>query len=260
MDMGSMSSTSSSSASSSTSTSSSMDMSGMDMSGMDMSSMNTYFTDSYLDYPILFKTLKAKDEGAAFGIFCILFFAAFALRGLNFLIIYLEQKVWKTSSTDINITIEEEENCACDAEEDIGSDEKHSRDESEKHGDQPVVSTTAPNGHVTLNATTTNNKATVKNAHITNNVNRRQSNRSPLAQLFAPSWGEIYKDIIRLVLHFLSAMFSFALMLATMSFILVYFFAICLGVAFGEVFFNRLRIVLEMDDNMGGILCSDLHS
>ncbi|KAH3664052.1 hypothetical protein OGAPHI_004766 [Ogataea philodendri] len=74
---------------------------------------------------------------------------------------------------------------------------------------------------------------------------------------FFPGFGELKRDIIRLLIAFTATMFGYALMLAAMSFILLYFFAICLGIAFGEVFFNRLSIVLNINKNSS--LCGQLH-
>ncbi|GMF05527.1 unnamed protein product [Ambrosiozyma monospora] len=78
-----------------------------------------------------------------------------------------------------------------------------------------------------------------------------------LRQLFFPGLAESGKDIIRLLIAFVSAMFGYALMLAAMSFVILYFFAACLGIAFGEVFFNRLSIVLGINKNSA--LCGALH-
>lgn len=47
-------------------------------------------------------------------------------------------------------------------------------------------------------------------------------------------------DVVRLVLAFVIAMFGYALMLATMTFVVVYFFAVVTGLAFAELFWGRL--------------------
>ncbi|OBA19116.1 Ctr-domain-containing protein [Metschnikowia bicuspidata var. bicuspidata NRRL YB-4993] len=48
------------------------------------------------------------------------------------------------------------------------------------------------------------------------------------------------RDTIRIVLCFLIEMFGYAMMLVAMTFSLVYFFAVVLGMAFGRVFFEKL--------------------
>lgn len=65
------------------------------------------------------------------------------------------------------------------------------------------------------------------------------------------------RDVIRLLLAFTIVMFGYAIMLAAMSFVLTYFFAICLGLAFADVFFNRLAIILDINKNAG--TCSSFH-
>ena len=57
---------------------------------------------------------------------------------------------------------------------------------------------------------------------------------------------KVARYAIPLILELLIAMFSYALMLASMSFVLIYFMAVCLGLAFSQVFFNRLGIVLDV--------------
>ncbi|KAM9899956.1 hypothetical protein OXX80_010775 [Metschnikowia pulcherrima] len=48
------------------------------------------------------------------------------------------------------------------------------------------------------------------------------------------------RDAIRITLCFLSELFGYAMMLVAMTFSLVYFFAVVLGMAFGRFFFERL--------------------
>lgn len=68
-----------------------------------------------------------------------------------------------------------------------------------------------------------------------------------LKGLFAPGKVGLFEDFIRLAIAFVATMIGYALMLAAMTFIILYFFAICLGLSFGEVFFNRLGIVLGLN-------------
>ncbi len=78
-----------------------------------------------------------------------------------------------------------------------------------------------------------------------------------MKQLFYLTPGEFMRDVIRLLLAFTIVMFGYAIMLAAMSFVLTYFFAICLGLAFADVFFNRLAIILDINKNVGA--CSSFH-
>lgn len=275
----------------------STDMSSMDMSSssdsMDMSGMNMYFTTHYDNYPVIFKTLKASNGAAAFGIFCILFFGAFALRGFSFLSLYLEQKIWRTQS--VNITIDE---CECDdppedfKEEVYENKEKGSgsfsatntnsnannnahaaggccggggaaaaaaaaADASEDADNAPAPVTTVHTRNRDIVVTDPKRVKVHTHKHTLPNGKARKP-RSVLAQLFAPGLNEVYRDLIRLVIYFVTAMFSFVLMIAAMSYVLLYFFAICLGLAFGEMFFNRLRIATGLNDNINGV-CGNLH-
>lgn len=197
--------------SSSTATSDSMDM--------DMS-MNSYLTTHYDGYPVVFKTLKASSGGAAFGIFCVLFFTAFAFRGLTFLSAYVEQKVFRDikpfdlSENDSSATAQKtdmhESNRSTDVESDTNNRKKHCAKE-----------------------------------------------RSVIAKFFAVTPTSLYRDFIRLIIAFVAAMFGYAIMLAAMSFVILYFFAIVLGLAFGEVFFFRLSLVMEI--NQSNSICESLH-
>ncbi|CCH45103.1 Copper transport protein CTR1 [Wickerhamomyces ciferrii] len=204
------------------SSSTSSSMSGMDsMDGMDMDmSMNTFLTTKYSGYPVIFQTLKASNGASAFGIFCILFFTAFATRGLTFLGAYLQQKVFTPPKKF---------------------------DLSENH-----------------NHTTTINKSDINESSNTVDTESNEShtqkhlkNRSVLAQFLDITPTSIYRDFIRLLLAFLSAMFGYALMLAAMTFIIPYFFAIILGLSFGEVFFFRLASIMEI--NQSESFCESFH-
>lgn len=173
-----------------------MDMASATATGMDMDmgmmGMNMYLTSSYQNYPVLFRTLHASSGGAAFGIFCILFFGGMFFRGLFFLSAYLEQRVFHNFNNAV--IIKEVDNCACDP---------------EKEADSAMEGLKS----------------------------------SSMSKFFPTTFSQITQDLVRLVLAFVTAMFGYALMLATMSYVILYFFAVCLGVAFGEVFFNRLSIV-----------------
>lgn len=60
--------------------------------------------------------------------------------------------------------------------------------------------------------------------------------------LFCPSLTGILHDFIRALLTFCSTMLIYMLMLAAMSFVLTYVFAVITGLALAEVFFNRCKI------------------
>ncbi|QOU21959.1 hypothetical protein BRETT_002123 [Brettanomyces bruxellensis] len=174
-----------------------------DMMDMDM---NTYLVTDYSDYPVIFKNLKASSKAAAFGIFCVLFFAAFVFRGLAFLNAYLEQRVFHNYT---NAVIVQNDPCACDPDSEL-----------DQKGDDNAVST-------------------VGGTH--------KSFGRILKELFMPGMREWKKDLVRLIIAFVSAMIGYGLMLAAMSFVVLYFFAICLGLAFSEVFFNRLGIAMGIN-------------
>lgn len=81
--------------------------------------------------------------------------------------------------------------------------------------------------------------------------------RSTLAKFFQYSPHSLYRDFIRLLIVFVSAMLGYGLMLAAMSFVLLYFFAVVLGIAFGEIFFLRLSNVMGLTTSGGS--CVSLH-
>lgn len=198
----------SSTASSNSDSSSSSDMSGMDMSSG--SSMTMWMTTSYKGTSVFFRTLDAHSSGAAFGIFCVLFFCSFFFRGLIFLSSYLEQAVFHNYSNSILV----EEDCGCEPEDD-------------KQSPPPSGATVRPPFGTVIK------------------------------KLCWMGPKELMHDIIRLLLSFTIVMFGYAIMLAAMSFVILYFFAICLGLSFGEIFFNRLSIILNINKSFGA--CSGLH-
>ncbi|CAM9013358.1 unnamed protein product [Wickerhamomyces anomalus] len=200
--------------------SSSTGSSSMDM-GMHMS-MNTFLTTKYSGYPVVFKNLSAASGGAAFGIFCVLFFTAFAFRGLGFLSAYLEQTVFRDPK---KFDLSENE-----TDHHTHHDEKDVINESTRSTDMESV--------------------LVKKRDA-------EKNRSVIAKFFAVTPSSLYRDFIRVILAFVSAMLGYALMLAAMSFIIPYFFAIILGLSFGEVFFHRLASVMEINTNNS--ICESLH-
>jgi copper transporter 1 len=182
---------------------------------MDMSSdmMNSHLTTNYAGYSVVFDTLKAANGGAAFGIFCVLFFTAFIFRGLAFLGAYIEQRVFVPSSL---------------------------RDDDETSHEEDIEEKCC---------------GPADSSH--ENTTDLIKERSTLAKFFHFTPQSLYRDFIRLILVFVSTMIGYALMLAVMSFILLYFFAVILGIAFGEIFFLRLSIVMGM--RPAGTFCVALH-
>ena len=65
-----------------------------------------------------------------------------------------------------------------------------------------------------------------------------------LTDIFVPSLTDLFHDIIRAFLVFTSTMIIYMLMLATMSFVLTYVFAVITGLALSEVFFNRCKLAM----------------
>lgn len=62
--------------------------------------------------------------------------------------------------------------------------------------------------------------------------------------IFRPSTIELAHDLIRTVLTFFATMLIYMLMLAAMSLVLTYVFAVITGLALAEVFFNRCKICM----------------
>lgn len=185
--------------------------------GMGSMMMNTFLTSAYYEYPVLFETFKASNHREEFGIFCVLFFAGFFMRGISFFGSYLEQVVFKSTKAPVVV----ENTCGCD--------------------------------------NTSDSDTKLLNGDKTEDVPRMK--HKPFGQvikeLFWPGRVEFFRDLVRLVIAFVVSMLGYALMLAAMTFIIVYFFAVVLGLACGQVFFNRLGIVLGINANFGSCACSD---
>ncbi|XBW34633.1 hypothetical protein QEN19_000200 [Hanseniaspora menglaensis] len=73
---------------------------------------------------------------------------------------------------------------------------------------------------------------------------KEKRGRSFVGEIFLPSGYDFIKDSVRVVLVFWSTLLAYMLMLAAMSFVITYIFAIILGLALFEVFFNRIKIVV----------------
>ncbi|ODV86663.1 hypothetical protein CANARDRAFT_27087 [[Candida] arabinofermentans NRRL YB-2248] len=189
-------------------------------SSMDMSDMSDMSMNYYLtkNYDNYPVLFKQLTASSAAGAFGIFVFIFFLAFALRGLFFLSAYLEQKVFHNYTNsVLIQEIDNCACGPSE---SDEKEGGSKS---------SSTFGNSNVAI----------------------------VLKKTMFPGLSELGKDAVRLVIAFVAAMFGYALMLATMSFVLPYFFAACLGIAFGEVFFNRLSIVLEINKNSS--MCGSLH-
>lgn len=191
-------------------------MSGMDMSssndsmGMDMDmGMNYYLTRHYKYYPVLFEKLYAKDKKGAFGIFVLILVAAFVYKLINFTNWCLEVHWFKKWNKEENKFAS-------------GNDNEKFRDDDSLNSDSTQYSDM-------------------------NGISLRE----PIPQLpnlfneiFAPNCINLCHDFIRIILVFVSTMIIYMLMLAAMSFVLTYVFAVITGLTLSEVFFNRCKMAL----------------
>lgn len=64
-----------------------------------------------------------------------------------------------------------------------------------------------------------------------------------LLEIFTPTIKDSRNDFIRLILSFISTALIYVMMLISMTYVVVYFFAVVLGLSMAEVFFNRIKIV-----------------
>jgi copper transporter 1 len=166
-----------------------------------------FFTSDYQGVPVLFKSLSAATGAKAFGIFVILFATAFAFRGLSFLSTYIEQKVFAS---------------------------------------QLQASDDADNS-IHIHSSSLGKLSDIESSEVSSKSERPTQTKSAVAKFFDYSAVGIYRDFIRLLLSVLTVIIGYALMLAVMSFVVLYFFAVVLGIAFGEIFFMRLSYALDMN-------------
>lgn len=202
------------------SNSSSSSLSSMSMDSHKMG-MHMWFTTEFKDYPVLFKTLTASTKGEAFGIFVLLFFAAFFSRLLEFVRNYLEEVVWNNDTYTeyeagianhaARVSMEPTRSCADDSiDKDSGIQENiaHPQNVSGDNG----------NGNGNGNGAVHNN-----------NSNNGISMASKLV-----------RDAIRLALCIVPDLFGYTLMLAAMTYTLTYFFAVVIGSGVGRFVSERL--------------------
>ncbi|KAI5968578.1 CTR1 [Candida margitis] len=183
-----------------------------DMSGMSsMSGMHMYFTREFKDYPVIFKSLSASTKGEAFGIFVLLFFAAFFARFLEFIRNYLEEVVWQNKSynefeagvanhsANLQPTTPAQGDCCAGSADDESFDKRVSNDDV-------IV----------------------------------QSQEAKPSKSNLPIASTIMRDAIRLVLCIVPDLFGYTLMLAAMTYTLTYFFAVVIGSGVGRFVSERL--------------------
>lgn len=198
-------------------------MSSMSMSnssgGMDM---QMTFTNNFRDTSVLFEGLKASTKPQAFGIFCLFFFVAIILRGLIFVYVYIEQVIWHNTPANPPLSYKRTL--------DFGFD-----DEIQEPFDKQE---------------STSNTITTNSGELNSTSLFLSPKRKPsiLLQMFYTSWKDFEKDIVRLILSFLIAILSYALMLVIMTYVTCYFFAVVLGIAVGEIWFKRLERILMCNE------------
>lgn len=198
-------------------------MSSMSMSnssdGMDM---QMTFTNNFRETSVLFEGLKASTKPQAFGIFCLFFFVAIILRGLIFVYVYIEQVIWRNPPENIPLSYKRTV--------DFGFD-----DEIQEPFDKQE----------STSKTITTNSGDLNSTSLFLSPKRK---RSILLQMFYTNWKDFEKDIVRLILSFIIAILSYALMLVIMTYVTCYFFAVVLGIAVGEIWFKRLERVLMCNE------------
>lgn len=186
-------------------------------STMNMMHMNYYLTREYLHYPVLFEKLYANDKKGAFGIFVLILAACFVYKLLLFVNWTLEIhwfKKWnKTRKVQTAMSIKEE--VERDNNESVRNMDGYDSD-STVYQDQNGYQLTSP-------------LPTMPNL---------------MFDIFGPNIVDLFHDFIRILLIFTSTMIIYMLMLAAMSFVLTYVFAVITGLACSEVFFNRCKMAL----------------
>ncbi|CEP60345.1 high-affinity Cu transporter CTR1 LALA0_S01e08614g [Lachancea lanzarotensis] len=175
-----------------------------------MVGMNSYLTPKYMNYPVLFAHLNAKNKGEAFGIFVLIVAAAFAYKFLLFTSWCLEVKWFKQWNPSSAAKTRPAQGSGL-VEESDGSSVLGAQNYTQDLEFQSQFLPKVPNLFV---------------------------------QVFSPSVKDLCHDFIRLLLIFTSTMFIYMLMLVAMTFVLTYVFAVILGLALAEVFFNRWKICL----------------
>lgn len=189
-------------------------MSGMEMSTANNSTsmemgMNSYLTRKFKNYPVLFEKLYAKDKRDAFGIFVLILAAAFVYKLINFTSWCLEVHWFKKWNKEENkVLLDNNSDTILDTDT-LNSDSTQFSDFNGASLKEPIPQ--LPN---------------------------------LFDEIFAPNLINLSHDVIRILLIFTSTMVIYMLMLAAMSFVLTYVFAVITGLSLSEVFFNRCKMVL----------------
>ncbi|CCE81688.1 Piso0_002351 [Millerozyma farinosa CBS 7064] len=194
------------------------------MGSMGMS-MHVYLTTNYKDYPVLFRGLHASNGGEAFGIFLLLFFIGVLVRGIEFLRTYLEQVVWKNPtyvSCHPSGTIR-------GADPAILCSDTNQIDEGNCCGG---------NKDAVYDAAADKGESADTFTHRIDS-DQQQHTKLPLASM-------VVRSVIRLALCILPELFILALMLAAMSFAIVYFFAVALGLGIGKFMFDMITDAIQI--------------
>lgn len=187
----------------------------MDSMG-EMMGMNYYLTRKYLKYPVVFQKLYAKNKRGAFGIFVLILAAAFVYKFLLFINWTLEIhwfKKWnKTRKRQSAMSLKENQGDTVS----IRSREDYDSDATEVYQDQNGLQLATPLPQLP----------------------------NLMFDIFAPNIVDLIHDFIRICIIFTSTMIIYMLMLASMSFVLTYVFAVITGLSLSEVFFNRCKMAL----------------
>ncbi|KAH3674256.1 hypothetical protein WICPIJ_009637 [Wickerhamomyces pijperi] len=190
-------------------------------SSSSMSSMAMYLTTNYQNVPVVFKTLYATNKSTCFAIFVILFFSAFAFRGISFLSSYIEQKIFREGSVSHIVSQIEKD--------------------FEKKGGSGGIQLEGSS----LASSIDDLEISGLRKHRSNTIDSDKY-RSPLSQFFHFTPQSIYQDFIRLIITFVQVLIAYGLMLSVMTCVIPYLFAVILGVSFGQVFFDRLSVCMDM--------------
>ncbi|KAI3402904.2 CTR1 [Candida oxycetoniae] len=188
-----------------------------------MGGMHMWFTTHFKDYPVVFETLSASTKGGAFGIFVLLFFAAFFARLLEFVRNYLEEVVW------VNPKYQEFENGVVNHRAKL-----HQTESGGGEGACEPGACGAGQERITTDSLDKNLVSESGN-EIHSTTSSHESKKSHIGTA-----SKIMRNVIRLALCIIPDLFSYTLMLAVMTFTLTYFFAVVLGSGIGRFVSERL--------------------
>ena len=201
-------------------------MSGM--GGMDMPMlMHMWFTTDYKNYPVLFKTLSATNKAQQFGIWLLLFAVCMLSKGLEFLRIYLEVKVWAP-----------EPRCAMGP---LRADPEINAPHHPRFRDNPQLE--KDNGEDSPDKGLLSLEKDYEKEHKDDEVIEPMAR--PHRGYQRPLWPtRIFRNAVILGLIFIPEMLNYAMMLSVMTYTLTYFFAVAVGQGFGRFVFEKLSMHL----------------